>query len=271
MIETGLTPIEIFKLYSGNGTFMLMFVASLVYLWCFEKEKINKMVLVLSSVTLLVLFVFPLFSGFFMHKMDEETTYYRFLWTVPTAIISSYAIIHFLNRFKKWWLRLILMTIITACILIVGVFMYEGPMFYDWNNPYQIPDEVIDICDEIVIENREVGAVFPDEILYFPRMYNSYIVMPYGFETLQFGTGPNSDLHSEMTKETIDVKTLFEMCESRNIHYVILNRNKTLSGDPSEHNYEFVDSYGDYDLYRSTTLFFGQWEDYEEWLSEKNG
>ena len=68
MLENVQTPIEILKLYSGNATFMLMFIIALVYLWCFEKDKVKKAVLVFASVTALVLFVFPPFAYVFMEK-----------------------------------------------------------------------------------------------------------------------------------------------------------------------------------------------------------
>ena len=71
MLETGLSPIEILKLYSGNATFMLMFIIALIYLWCFEKDKVKKAVLVLASVTFLVLFVFPPFAYIFMNQSSH--------------------------------------------------------------------------------------------------------------------------------------------------------------------------------------------------------
>lgn len=268
MLETGLSPIEILKLYSGNATFMLMFIIALIYLWCFEKDKVKKAVLVLASVTFLVLFVFPPFAYIFMNKAGEAGTYYRFLWLVPSTIVSAYTIVRILTGIKKVYLKFLLFIPIIICIMIGGVYMYDAPVFIDSNNAYQIPDDVKDICDEIIIENREVGAVFPDEILQYPRLYSAYIVMPYGFETLQFGTGGADEIHDEMVKETIDVKTLASLCEERKLHYIILNQNRTLDDDFSKYNYEFVGHYGNYDLYKSTTAFFGQWEDYEDWLKE---
>ena len=268
MLENIQTPIEILKLYSGNATFMLMFIIALVYLWCFEKDKVKKAVLVFASVTALVLFVFPPFAYIFMEKAGEASTYYRFLWLVPSTIVSAYAIVRIISRIKKVYLKFIVFIPIIVCIMIGGVYMYDAPVFIKSSNAYQIPDDVKAICDEIIIENREVGAVFPDEILQYPRLYSAYIVMPYGFETLQFGKGDAEEIHNEMIKETIDVKTLANLCEERKLHYIILNQNRILDDDFSKYNFEFVGHYGNYDLYKSTTAFFGQWEDYEDWVKE---
>ncbi len=264
MLQTGLSAFEIIKLYSGNATFMLMFVLSLVYLWVFEKDRIKKSVLVVLSVIMLVLFVFPLFSYIFMDKFGEEGTYYRFLWLVPTAIVSSYTILKILERFKNKFVKIGAFTFVVICIYIGGVNMYEAPVFYKAENAYELPQCVIDMCDDMMItEGREYEAVFPDAILQYPRLYTTFITMPYGFETLQFGKGAHSELHDEMVKDEIDVEYLCALCEGKHIHYIVLNQNKTLNGSFDNCNYEFAGSYGNYDMYKSTTLYFGAWEDLE--------
>ena len=268
MLETGLGPLEIIKLYSGNATFMLMFVLSLVYLWVFEKDKVKKAVLVVMSVVLLVLFVFPLFSHFFMDRMDEAGTYYRFLWLIPTSIVSGYTVFHILDRFKNRFVKTVAFAVVTVCVLIGGVFMYESPAFFDSTNAYQIPQCVVDMCDDMIVCEREYEAVFPDEILQYPRQYTTYITMPYGFEMLQFGHGQNDDIHDEMLKDTLDVKTLTKLCEDRHIHYIVINNNKNLNGNFADCNYEFVGIYGDYSMYKSTTMFFDSWDKFEEWKAE---
>ena len=270
MLESGLNPLEIIKLYSGNTTFMLMFALSLVYLWVFEKDKVKKAVLVFLSLTMLVLFVFPLFANFFMERMDESGTYYRFLWLVPTTIVSSYTVFHILDRFKNRFVKTGAFLIVTVCIMIGGVFMYESPAFYDAENAYEIPQCVVDMCDDILVNDREYEVVFPDEILQYPRLYSSYIVLPYGFEMLQFGYGRNDDIHAEMVKDTLDVPYLAALCEGKHVHYIVINQNKTLNGNFEDYNYEFVGVYGDYSMYKSTTMFFDSWDKFEEW-KEKNG
>ena len=160
MLETGLTPIEIIKLYSGNATFMLMFFLSLVYLWCFEKDRVKKAVLVFMSVVFLVLFVFPVFANVVMYKFGEAGTYYRFLWLIPTTIVSAYSIISILERFKKVYIRLIAFAIVLICIMIGGVFMYDAPVFIKADNAYELPQDVIDICDEIIIETEKSDVYF---------------------------------------------------------------------------------------------------------------
>ena len=143
--------------------------------------------------------------------------------------------------------------------------MYESPAFFDSTNAYQIPQCVVDMCDDMLIADREYEAVFPDEILQYPRQYTTYITMPYGFEMLQFGHGMNEDIHSEMVKDTLDVQMLALLCEGKHVHYIVINNNKTLDGRFEDYNYELVGVYGDYSMYKSTTMFFDSWDKFEEW------
>lgn len=260
------TSLDILKEYSGNCTFMLMYMVALIYLWTFEKDKVKKAILVTSSVAFAVLFVFPLFSYFFMNKMGEADTYYRFIWLWSTAIVSAYTTFLILGRIKKKVVSIILFAGLVVCISIGGVYMYDMPTLYKAENAYQIPECVVEMCDDMLIEGREIEAVFPDEILQYPRLYSAYVVMPYGFEMLQFQT--ENPIHDIMKQDDIDVPTLTMLCEQNVVHYIVLNKNRNLSANPADYNYEFFGSYGDYDVYKSTTLFFGQWEDYDAWLKE---
>lgn len=266
MPGSDLTVLKVFKLYSGNGTFMLLFAVSLIYLWIFEKDKIKKSVLVYMSLTIIVLISLPFFAFLVMDVFGEMGTYYRFIWLVPTSLASAYAIILFMDRFKQKWIKLSVLAVATVCILIGGVFMYENPSLYKAENAYEIPQVVIDICDDIIIKDREVCAVFPDEILQYPRLYSSFVVMPYGFEKLQFGDGRNRELHDIMVKDVIDVSEAAYYGDCCGVHYIIINSNKTLDDDFEDYGYVYVKSYGDYLMYKSTTQYFGAWEDYDEYL-----
>ena len=97
------------KLYGGNMSLMLLFVASLIYLWITDKNKGRKAVLVYTSVSVLGLFFFPLFSYFVINIMGEEEIYYRLLWALPMGIVIAYAAVKFLSAIKKKWLQAILL------------------------------------------------------------------------------------------------------------------------------------------------------------------
>ena len=59
MVGADGSALMMLKLYGGNCSLTLLFVASLIYLWIAEKNKGRKAILVYVSVAVLALFLFP--------------------------------------------------------------------------------------------------------------------------------------------------------------------------------------------------------------------
>ena len=172
------------KMYSGNCSLTLLFVASLIYLWITEKNKGRKAILVYVSVAILALFLFPVLSYFVVTIMNEEEIYYRILWALPMGIVISYAAVKFLSAIKKKWLQAVLLFMLAIYIMGGGHLVYKSPQFSKAENWYQVPDSVVSICDAIVIPGREIKAAFPPELVQYVRQYSPYVVMPYGYDSL---------------------------------------------------------------------------------------
>ena len=69
---------------------------------------------------------------------------------------------------------------VAACLLIVvsGKLVYSNSLFERAENIYHMPQEVVDICDAIEIEGREVMAAFPDEFLLYVRQIRLWYGCP---------------------------------------------------------------------------------------------
>ena len=91
--------------------------------------------------------------------------------------------------------------------------------------------------------------------------------MPYGFEILQFGQGRNDGLHDILVQDVIDVGEAAWYADCYKVHYIIINSNKTLDDKFENFGYDFVGTYGDYLMYKSSKQYFGEWDDYAEWLN----
>ena len=54
-------------------------------------------------------------------------------------------------------------------VMLSGSFIYSNEFFNRAENLYHVPQSVVDICDAIEVEGREVMAVFPAELLQYVR------------------------------------------------------------------------------------------------------
>lgn len=238
------------RMYSGNGSLMLLFVAALVYLWIVEKNKGIKAVLVYISLGVYTLFFCPLVSHFIIKVMDEEEIYYRILWMLPMGIVIGYAAVKFLSGLKKKWLQAVLAVLLVVFIVIGGHCVYKSPQFTKAQNAYQIPDAVIHICDAIEVPGREVMAVFPHELVQYVRQYTAFVKMPYGYDALVERWNLGDELEEEMRKEISDAQRLAQLAREDGCHFIIINQGHVLDGELADYEYDMILQTDGYDVYR---------------------
>ncbi|MBQ7972316.1 MAG: hypothetical protein IJ291_02515 [Lachnospiraceae bacterium] len=241
--------LEMFKLYIGNGSLMLLFVVALIYLWSTKGEKSMKNLLLYSSVGVLCLFFFPPLSHVIINVLGEGEVYYRLLWMLPMGIVIPYALVLHVSKYKKKWLGYLVVALVCGYIAVGGNLVYNAPQLTRAQNAYQIPDEVIEICDAIQVPGREVKALFPHELIQYVRQYSAFVVMPYGYESIVPRWNFYDELETEMRKETSDGEVLCGLAREEGCHYIILNKAHFMDGTPEEQGYQLFYETVNYKVY----------------------
>lgn len=243
--------LEIFQKYAGSGLILIWFMVALVYLFLREKRKHLRIIFIYAPTIILLLFFNPLFFKLFYAAVGEEI-YFRICWLLPIIAVIGYAAVLLydsLPKDKKAGYAII----VAVLIAISGKLVYTSPLFSKAENSYHVPQEVVDICDAIQIEGREVMAAFPDEFLLYVRQYSPVVCMPYGREAL---TGTYNELNIQIMSDEIDVEKLATLAKAKNCHYVILAEGKTFLGDMEDYDYEIFDTMHGYVIYKDTTMNF---------------
>ena len=117
-----------------------------------------------------------------------------------------------------------------------------------------MPEEVVTLCDAIVIPGREVMAVFPGEILQYVRQYTPLVRMPYGREMLVERWNFSDPLYSAMEKETINVGNLTAKARERMCHYIIMASDRKMDGEMTEYDYVEYKRTQKYVIYKDTRV-----------------
>ena len=151
--------------YGGNGLLLLYFLGALCFLLIFEKKKEIHKLLGAYPAVLLVLFMLPVTPYLYCKVLGDEETFYRFLWLIPVTAVSAYATILLLSKIKLRVVKLLVAALAAAFVAIAGNPGYQSPVMVPAQNAYQLPQEVVDLCDAIVIPGREVECVFPHELV----------------------------------------------------------------------------------------------------------
>lgn len=244
--------VETFQRYGGGGLMLCWFIMAWVYLLINEKKINNRILFVYAPAIMLIIFFNPFFYGIF-GRMSEEDIYFRFLWLVPVTMVIGYAIIKIYNTLVNYK-RTVFIIIAMLMLMISGKVVYTNPLFTKAENEYHVPQEVVDICDAIIVEGREVKAVFPKEFLLYVRQYTSYVCMPYGRDMLK---GDYNDLFGIMEKDEIDVGELTRLVKQEGCHYIIISEEKKLLGRLEDYDYELFAVIDGYRIYRDITIYIG--------------
>lgn len=245
--------VVIFKLYGGTGFLTLLFLFSLLYLFFTEKDKRIRAVLIYTPLTLLFLFFFPIFRKVFVRLMEDGTTYYRVLWLIPLGIVIVYAAIKLTGSVFERWGRVAAAVCLGAGIVLIalgGKYVYASQHMSKAENLYHLPQEVVEICDLIAPEEGRIWAVFPTDLVYFVRQYDSNIQMPYGRDMVEPVWDYYNEVHEVMNHpETIDVEKLLEASRKKPCTYIVFPKNKTISGNPQELGLKLLDTIDGYPVY----------------------
>lgn len=244
--------VETFLKYNGSGMLLNWFLVAWLYLFVCEKIKPKRILLVYAPALILLVFFNPLFYKI-SSSLTEEAIYFRILWLLPITVVLGYAMVHIFYSLKGKK-RVGFGIVALVIILCSGKLVYTNPLFSRAENSYHVPQEVVEICDAIRVEGREVMAAFPEEFMLYVRQYSPYVCMPYGREVYM---GSVSDFFFLMRQEEIEVEELAEFAKKYECHYLILSEEKKLIGDMADYRYEVFDKVGKYVVYRDNTMDFG--------------
>lgn len=244
--------LETFYKYMGSGTILILYLAAVLFLFLKEKNRpVRILFLYVPSIVLLIFFN-PLFARLFEKFLGQEI-YFRMLWMAPMSPTLAYCAVR-LCRLSRGRGRVCLAAAAAVLIMISGNLVYRNPLFSRAENIYHVPWEVVEICDRIQVEGREVRAAFPAEFLTYVRQYSPVVCMPYGRNAILYSW--TNDLYLELLKSEIDVERVAELAKEMGCHYVIISEDKALNGRMEDYAYRFFGKVGEYVIYMDTTMNF---------------
>ncbi|MBO5292649.1 MAG: hypothetical protein J6B10_05635 [Lachnospiraceae bacterium] len=252
IMEAFRMTIDMYRDFSGTGMVTVFFLAALCYLWFWEKDKGIRVILVYLVTAVLVLFFFPLFSYLAIYHFLDNEVYYRFLWLMPMGVIACYVVVRVLEQIENGCRRALFGVACAAMIMVQGSLIYANPSVVKAENPYHLPQTVIDAADIIGIDGQWVKAVVPAEMIQFIRQYDSMIMMPYGRDMLVESwdvQGGNREMYEAMEADIIHAQYLVLLCQQEKVDYIVVRQTSQIGGDFEEWGFMKIASITGYDIY----------------------
>ena len=172
------------------------------------------------------------------------------------TIVVAYGTVCVYGRIKsgkKYWFA----ALSAVLVMVSGSCIYASPHFHRAENLYHMPQAVVDICDAIQVEGREVMAVFPKEMLSLVRQYTPLVCMPYGREMLVSRWGADNPLYDAMEAEVLDMDVILPLAKTYSSHFVIVPEGKEMVGRVEDYGFVLVDRIDGYVIYQDTSVYIG--------------
>lgn len=234
--------ITVIKDHMGVGFVSVLFVLSLAYLLLKEKNPVRRCLLVYAPILILAFFMCPI-SYRVYGEFSESITYYRLLWLIPVTPVIAYTAVCICFSFsgKRQNLCIALAAIILAAS---GRLMYSDMYMIRAANIYHMPVQVVDICDALHVDGREVMVLMPYEFQQFVRQYDPCIMIPYGREYMMNVSQEENALRDAMMKEERDPYEIGCLATIRGCHYIVVPPNERFDVLPENYaEYMTIDGY----------------------------
>lgn len=242
-----------FKLFFGNPLLAILLVAAAVYIAICEKDLKKKIILGFLPLVIMAGFLLPVTKKVYVAVFDEGSdTYYRILWLLPMYIVMGYAACRLLMSLKKPAHKTAALAAVVGAIVLSGSLVYLNQYMSLAENPYHIPQSVIDVCDVIAPKEGDprVRAAFPSELVHFVRQYDTDILMPYGREMIATQWDYYNVVYEVMEKpEIIDAEALLEATRLTGCSYIVLSEERKIDKNLVSLGLSLVDTVAGYRIY----------------------
>ena len=247
------TAFTVWQNISGSGMLTALYVCALFFLFFQEKAMYKRILLVYLPAFWIGLLMLPMTYRIVAEVIDEEL-YYRFFWMLPMSLTIAYALVQAYHLYKGKYRRMAALGMVLLIVL-CGDFVYDNWRYEKADNIYHIPESVVELCDFMHAEGREVMALLPMELMQYVRQYDSTICMPYGREILVADWRVNHPLYDVFEVEEIDADVLGETALIYNCIYIVMERTQEMTGDLTAYGYQLKDTCHGYDVYYNDDLF----------------
>ncbi len=250
-----------FKLFFGNPILAILLIASALYIAIAEKDLKKRIVLGILPLVIMAGFLLPITKILYVAAFDEGSdTYYRLMWLVPMYAVIGYALCKLIFSFAKELYQRLALVAALIIVVLSGSLVYLNQYMSVAENPYHIPQNVIDICDVIAPADGEprVRAAFPSELVHFVRQYDTDIIMPYGREMVVTQWDYYNVVYEVMEKpEIIDAEALLEATRLTGCSYIVLSENRKIDKNLISLGLVLVDTVDGYRIYKDPTITNG--------------
>lgn len=162
------------KAYYANGFFLIVAIASFIYIYI-NSESLRKKML-LPIFVMMLLSVNPILYKYVYSRI----IYWRLIWMLPNVILTATAFVIWLKKQNKAWVKWATLCIFFAFVITSGSNVFVNGNFERRSNWEKLSQETIDVSDIILEYDESPKALVHSYIYTEVRQYAPEIKLLYG-------------------------------------------------------------------------------------------
>ena len=242
------TMLEAFKSFKGTGLYLLLFIASIIFVLFNKKIKKNvKIVFGVFSIIIFIINFNPIFTKIYV-KILEDGVYWRVYWMLPLAISIAFMLTYIIFIKMEKSRKALLIVVIGLLIMVSGDFVYNSDNFQKVNNYYKIDDELLDIVNYVSNDKGEYKKLLgPSAFEVYTRQIDGTILLSVG---RVWGEAPKGSIVYYIN--TANYQEIHNFAVKTKTNYIVIE-NANIKPDDDLSNYDFGKIYENekYSLYKS--------------------
>ena len=218
---------------------VILFIASIIYIFYTEK---NKKIKDLFGLYIVIVFII-IWNPLFIHILEEFVNFsslYRIYYMIPMYLVIAYTLTKIVQKFDKNWMKILVVTGICGIVMIFGKNLYDDWPLFKTNNLYKLPDETLYSAEVIYndekYENKkalvpydmssQIQQIHPSISLVYTRIITN-IPQKNGIPSPADNDRPEN-IKDPKLKELIerfndgDSKYIVSFCDNEDVNYIVV-------------------------------------------------
>jgi len=238
--------------YKGSGAYTIVFLASLLYIYVYERNEKNRTLLYHFPIFLMAIIFNPAIA-YVVISVIKINVYWRVFWILPVTVVCAYAATGIIINISEKRKKFVAVTLLVLIISIGGKLIINKENYQKSTNWYKVPTQTIEVCEILEGDSEgEILVIAPTELATYIRQYDAHIKLVYGRE----GNVNYSDntyrkaLSNLMSSSELDVDSISMYLKKIECNYLVFRKDVTLSDSLESYGYQYVSSTESYNIYR---------------------
>lgn len=236
---------DMYSQFFDGGSYIILFLVALLYIFFIKKEENEKIKIFLwSSLIYWIIILNPIVYKI-LEPIFSGGVYWRMFWLLPISVVIPFVATDLIYRKENFFDKAITFIAIAVIIILSGKCVFNKDNFEKAPNHYKLPQEAIEVAKIISEDEKSYKlALVPETMVAYIRQYDSNI-------NLRYARNPHSydDEPMVLALYSGQVDQIIEDSNKFSTNYVVFRKETKLVGSMEDAGFKVLEETANYIIY----------------------